>query len=127
MHRVKRVVVAIAMLSLPVLMFACVTAAPQAQVKTFALAKEGETVQLFHGGSKLAKDEFCLNAIVSVYRYYPPYVSVSQRSEVGKIKITGFVGDHYLEGVVVEGRIRNGDIAVQPNSECLIRLPGSEE
>jgi hypothetical protein len=114
------------MLILPVVMFACATA-PQAQVTTAILAKEGDTVQLFHGGNKLAKDEFCINAIVTVYRYYPPYTSLTQRSEVGKIKITGVAGDHYVEGVVVEGRIRNGDIAVQPNSECLVRVPEDEE
>ena len=127
MNRVKRVVMGIAMLTLLVLMFACVTVPPQGRVKTAVLAKTGDTVQLFHGGNKLAKDEFCLNAIVTVYRYYPPYASVTQRSEVGRIKITGFVGDHYLEGVVVEGRIWNGDIAVQPNSECLIRVPEAED
>jgi hypothetical protein len=127
MNRVKRAVVGITMLALPVLIFACATVPSQSQVKTAVLAKAGDTVQLFHGGNKLAKDEFCLNAIVTIYRYYPPYASVAQRSEVGKVKITGFVGDHYLEGVVIEGRIWNGDIAVQPNSECLIRVPGPED
>lgn len=123
MNRVKRVVVGIVMLTLPVSMFACVTVPPQGQVKTTVLARTGDTVQLFHGGNKLVKDEFCLNAIVTVYRYFPPYASIAQRSEVGKIRITGFVGDHYLEGVVIEGRIMNGDIAIQPNSECLVKVP----
>ena len=127
MNGVQRAVVGIAMLTMPVVLGACATVAPQAQVKTATLAKAGDTVQLFHGGSKLAKDEFCLNAIVPVYRYFPPYASVTQRSEVGKIKITGFEGDHYLQAVVLEGTVRNGDIAAQPNSECLIRVPGSEE
>ena len=127
MNRMKRAVVGIAMLALPVLMFACATAPPQAQVKTVAFAKRGDTVQLFHGGNKLAKEEFCLNAVVTVYRYYPPYASVAQRSEVGKIKITGFTGDHYLQGVVLEGTIKSGDIAIQPTSECLVMLPESGE
>jgi hypothetical protein len=115
------------MLIVPVVMFACATVPPQAQVKTATLARTGDTVRLFHGGNKLAKDEFCVGAVVTVYRYYPPYASVTQRSEVGKIRITGFAGDHYAEGVVVEGLIRNGDIAVQPGSECLVRLPEPEE
>jgi hypothetical protein len=115
------------MLAIPAVMCDCATVAPQAQVKTASLAKAGDTIQLFHGGNKLAKDEFCLNAIVPVYRYFPPYASVTQRTEVGKIKITGFEGDHYLQAQVLEGSIRSGDIAAQPNSECLIRVPGGEE
>ena len=127
MNGVQRAVVGIAMLFMAGVMCACATVAPQAQVKTAALAKTGDTVQLFHGGNKLAKDEFCVGAIVPVYRYFPPYASVTQRSEVGKIKITGFEGDHYLQAVVLEGTVRSGDIASQPNSECLIRVPGSDE
>jgi hypothetical protein len=115
------------MLAMAGVMCACATVAPQAQVKTAALAKTGDTVQLFYGGNKLAKDEFCVNAIVPVYRYFPPYASVTQRTEVGKVKITGFEGDHYLQAVVLEGTVKSGDIAALPKSECLIRVPEQEE
>jgi len=43
------------------------------------------------------------------------------------VKVTKVLGEHYLEGVVVEGSIKNGDIASQTSSSCLIRLPDSEE
>ena len=124
MGRTKLVGAIIAMLALHLVILACATVPPpQAQVKTAVLAKSGDTVQLFHGGNKLAKDEFCLNAVVAVYRYSQSNAGGSQKSEVGKIRITGFVDDHYLEGVVVEGTLKDGDIAVQPNSACLIRMP----
>jgi hypothetical protein len=119
MDRMKLVGVAIAMF----VFLACATVPPEAQVKTPTLAKSGDTVQLFHSGNMLAKDEFCLDAVVTVYRYSQSDTGVSQKSEVGAIRVTGFVGDHYLTGVVVKGAIKDNDIAVQPNSACLIKIP----
>ena len=79
----------------------------------------------FHGGFTSAKEEFCVNDVVPVYRYtgkrYQKY------AEVGKIKITGYVGEHYLEGVVVEGNIKDSDFAKKTNAACLIHLPESDE
>ncbi|TWJ19753.1 hypothetical protein [Geobacter argillaceus] len=123
MSRVILLVLGISMFLLPVFMSACATV-PQARITV--LAKTGDTVNLFHGGSKVAKEEFCLNEVVSVYRYtglrrYRSY------KEVGKVKITGYVGDHYLEGVVVEGNVRGDDFAMKENSACLIRMPEPEE
>ena len=103
-------------------MSACATF-PQAKVAV--LAKQGDTIHLFHGGFTSAKEEFCVNDVVPVYRYtgkrYQKY------AEVGKIKITGYVGEHYLEGVVVEGNIKDSDFAKKTNAACLIHLPESDE
>jgi hypothetical protein len=129
MNRVKRLVIGTAMLALVLLVFACATVPPQVpvQVQNVLFAKTGDTVQLFHGGSKLAKEEFCVNAVVPVYRYEGRYSSIGStglaRNEVGKIKITKDLGGYYVEGVIVEGSIQNGDVAVQPQSGCLISLP----
>jgi len=129
MKRVNHVLAGIVMVALSALMFACVTVPPQVQVqvKNALVANTGDTVQLFHGGSRLAKEEFCLNAVIPVFHYEGIYSSIGstglQRREVGKIKITKELGDYYVEGVVVEGSITNGDIAVQPQSGCLIRVP----
>ena len=125
MKTLKQVVVGIAILSLPVLMSACATVPPQPQVKATILARTGDIVHLFHGGNKMAKEEFCLKEIVPVYRYFGR--RYKEAAEVGKIRITGYVGDHYLEGVVVEGNIKDDDVAMKPNSACIIRLPGPEE
>lgn len=132
MNRVKRVIAGMVLVILPVLMSACVTVPPQVQVqvRNTVIAKTGDTVQLFHGGSKLAKEEFCVNAVIPVFRYEGRHSSIGstglQRKEVGKIKITKDVGEFYVEGVVVEGNITNGDIAVQPQSGCLITVPDNK-
>ncbi len=122
MKCVKHFAIGVAILSLLGVMAACTTVHPRAQVRETIFAKPGDTIHLFYGRSRLAKQEFCVDAVVPVYRYPDPFVD--KKSEVGKIRITKGLGDHYLEGVVVEGAITTGDIAVQPTSECLVRLPG---
>ena len=132
MNRMKHVIAGIVMVILPVLISACVTVPPQVpvQVKNTVIAKTGDAVQLFHGGSKLAKEEFCVNAVIPVFRYEGRHSSIGstglQRKEVGKIRITKDLGEFYVEGVVVEGSITNGDIAVQPQSGCLITVPDTK-
>ena len=121
MRALKKIAVGIAILLFPVLMAACASV-PEARVTV--LAKAGDTVHLFHAGNTVAKEEFCLNEVVPVYRYTGPRYRYLK--EVGKIRITGYVGDHYLEGVVEEGSIRNDDIAKKTNSACLVRMPEPE-
>lgn len=129
MKRGKRLIMVLALLSLASVMSACATVHPEdrirAEVMDAAIAKPGETVRLFYGMSKKAKEEFCLDAVVPVYRLGKGYVV--SKTEVGRIKVTKDLGAHYIEAVVVEGTIRTGDIAMQPNSECLIRLPDPAE
>jgi hypothetical protein len=129
MNRAKRLAMGLAMLTLSALVFACATVPPQVpvQVQNAVFANNGDTVTLFHGGSKLAKEEFCLNAVVPVYRYEGGISSIGStgvnRKEVGKIKVTKDLGDYYVEAVVVEGSIKSGDLAVQPQSGCLVNVP----
>lgn len=128
MNRMKQLIMVIAILALPVLMSACATIQREdrirAKVTDATFAKPGDTVHLFYGMSKQAKEEFCLDAVVPVYRMGKGYYMI--KSEVGKIKVTKELGDHYIEAVVTEGEIRPGDIAMQPNSECLITQPQPE-
>jgi hypothetical protein len=109
MSRVKLSMMGISMLLLPVSMSACATVPTRPQIKAAVLSMTGNIVQLFHGG---AKNEFRLDEVVPVYRYYGN--RYKQAVEVGKVKITGYVGDHYLEGVVVEGNIKDDDVAMKP-------------
>ena len=125
MSRLRLMIVGVVIVSLPFLMSACATVAPQPQVKATVLAKTGDVVHLFHGGNKIAKEEFCVKEIVPVYRCFGR--RYKQPAEVGKIRITGYVGDHYLEGVVVEGNIKDDDVAMKPNSACIIRLPEPDD
>jgi hypothetical protein len=123
--RIKKLAVAISVLSLSVMLFSCATVQPesgvQAKVISGSVAKQGDTVYLFHGKSKVAKEEFCPNAVAPVYRIIDSWTL--EKHEIGKIKVIRDLGNHYVEAVVVEGELRPDDIAVQSNSECLIRLP----
>jgi len=128
MSRMKQFIMVITMLSLTVLLSSCATFQSEdrirAKIMDGSFAKKGDTVHLFYGMSKKAKEEFCLDAVVPVYRMGKGYYII--KSEVGKIKVTKDLGDRYIEAIVVEGEIRPGDIAMQPNSECLITLPRPE-
>jgi len=111
MRTLKKIVVGIIILSFPVWMLACASA-PWADIRS----KDGDIVQLFDGGGNMAKEDFCVNEIVSVYRYVGK--RFQRYTKVGKVKITGFKGDNYLEGIAIEGNIKNNDVAFKPNSKC---------
>ena len=126
MSRVKLLVMVVSLVALPLWMIACSTTQPKVTVESEHPAIAGDTVHLFYGGSITAKDEFCLDAVVPVYRAEGPYYGWAQKTEVGKVKVAKVLGEHYLEGVVVEGKIMNGDFAQQTHSACLIRFPKKE-
>jgi hypothetical protein len=123
MGRVKQLVMGITVLSLILPMPACITVPPQQCVEATIVAKTGDVIHLFNGVKNKAKEEFCLNEIIPIYRYFGWRYKCP--GEVGKIRITGYVGDHYLEGIVVEGNIKYDDVAMKPNGECtsVIMLP----
>jgi hypothetical protein len=104
-------------------LLACVAVPPQQCVKATIVAKTGDIIHLFDGAKNMAKEEFCLSEIIPVYRYFGWRYKCA--GEVGKIKITGYVGDHYLEGIVIEGNIKDDDVAMKPNGEStsIIMLP----
>lgn len=128
MSKIKLGIKAIALLVISVLMFACATAPSEVpvQVRDAASAKQGDPVYLFHGGSRQAKEEFCVNSVVPVYRYEGRHSTIGAtgavRNQVGKIRITKDLGQYYVEGVVLEGDIKKGDVAVQSQSGCLVDL-----
>jgi hypothetical protein len=43
------------------------------------------------------------------------------KAEVGTIRITKDLGNRYVEGVVVNGTLRPGDVAMKATSECKLR------
>ena len=130
MNRCKRVVMGLTMLSLAGFMTACATIQPsdtvRAQVRDAVVAAEtGATVHLYYGMDKTAKEEFCVGAEVPVYRLGGGGIgqSYTGKTEVGKVKVTKDLGDHYVEAEVVEGSLRAGDIAMLAHSECLLNIP----
>lgn len=108
------------LIALPGIFTAC--AKPQIRadvVSDNVVYRSGETVRLFHGGTKEAKTEFCLGETIPVYRWVGRGRYVDYK-EVGKVKIARFVGEHYFDAVIVEGEVRNGDLVRKTSSACLI-------
>lgn len=89
-------------------------------------AKKGNILHLFHSGTQDVKKAFCIGDVIMVYREV--YASGAiKKTEVGKIKVLSYVGDHYLEAQVVEGKIKRGDVAQKESASCLVHPAPDEE
>jgi hypothetical protein len=84
--------------------------------KPQAMVKVGTTVYMFHSGNGAQKNVVAVNDILTVYHEEP----CRTVSEVGKIKIVSFYGDNYLKAEVIEGEIKNGDMAKKGRISYLI-------
>jgi hypothetical protein len=117
------------MISLVGLMAACASVQPSEAVKVEVSKPEaayaggpGTNIYLFYGKSKEAREEFCAGTIAPVYRLEGDWAATPvNKVQVGKVKVSKVLGEHYLEAVVVEGTMRAGDVAMLDNSECLIQ------
>lgn len=89
----------------------------QPQIKADVVSTAGGSIRLFHGGTVEAKKLFCKDEVVPVYRYYGRHM---QTKEVGKVKIGEFMGDHYVDAMVVEGEAKPGDAAMKGTAACLV-------
>ncbi len=107
-----------AVLLLSVVLAGCASFGLEPGISAEVVMKSGETVRLFSGGTTEAKALFCVGETVSVYRAQDG--EQLRYLEVGKIKILRPVGEHYLEGVVVEGSVKEGDLARKAIAACLV-------
>ncbi len=90
-------------------------------IRATIVAEVGQTVRLFHGGTAEAKKLFCKDETVPIYRYDRN----RQKKQVGKVKLGVFVGEEFIDGVVVEGEVRRGDMAIKGSAACLVvETPG---
>lgn len=89
-------------------------------------AKAGKKVRLFHSGTQDVKKIICIGDVIPVYREVYAYGSI-KRTEVGRIKVLSYVGDHYFEAEIVDGRIRRGDVAQKESAACLVHPAPDEE
>jgi hypothetical protein len=115
------------------LVFTALAASPMAayaaeKAISEVVMKEGSKVHLFHSGTEEVKKEVCLNDVIPVYRDsavgYRTLKSADQTkalTEVGKVKVLSYVGDHYFEAEVVEGQVRTGDVAKKEAAYCLVQ------
>ena len=80
------------------------------------ILQKGSVVCLFQSGTADVKREIRINDILTVYREDQNH----HLKEVGKIKIRSFVGEDYLKGEVVEGKLMPGDIAKKGDVASLV-------
>ncbi|HEY6873905.1 MAG TPA: hypothetical protein VI298_14365 [Geobacteraceae bacterium] len=111
----------VALLTLVVMVAAPLAAqAAEKKVKGEVVMKAGKKVHLFHSGTADVKKEVCLNDVIPVYRETMGG-GHTQVKEVGKVKVLGYVGEHYFDAEVVSGEIKVGDIAKKETAACLVQ------
>ncbi len=100
---------------------------PAYAAKTFkseAVRMTDDNFYLFGSGTQDVKKEFCLNDVIPVYRqeaYGWPirgYGELQTVKEVGKIKVSSYVGNRNYKAQVVEGSVQPGDLAEKTGSSC---------
>jgi hypothetical protein len=88
--------------------------------------KTGKRVRLFHSGTQDVKKVICIGDVIPVYREVYAYGAI-KKTEVGKIKVLSYFGEHYIEAVIVEGKIKLGDVAQKESAACLVHPAPDEE
>jgi len=116
MKRIARIV--------PVLALAALVAAPltghaaERKAKSEVVMKMGNKVHLFHSSKVNVQKDIAVGDVLPVYRVS---VKGQQEKEVGQVKVTGFIGDHYFEAEIVKGQIKPGDVAKKEDSALLVQ------
>jgi hypothetical protein len=80
----------------------------------------GDIVYLFQSGTADVRSTIRVNDILTVNRVDSSCIV----TVVGKIRILSYVGQTYLKGEVVEGKIERDDIATKNNVSCLVISAG---
>ncbi len=88
--------------------------------------KSGKKVRLFHSGTQDVRKTICVGDVIPVYREVYAYGAI-KRTEVGKIKVLSYLGEHYIEAEIVAGKIRLGDVAQKESAACLVHPAPDEE
>ena len=96
------------------------TQAAEKRVKGEVVMKTGNKLHLFHSGTADVKKEICLKDVIPVYRETMAGGHTTSK-EVGKVKVLGYVGEHYFDAEVVSGEVKVGDIARKETASCLVQ------
>jgi hypothetical protein len=87
----------------------------QPEVRARVVAKTGQSVILYAGEAKDSAKLFCPEDILVVYR------GQEKPHSVGRIRVTGYSGEHHLSGVVVEGTVAKGDLVKKGSVACTVQ------
>jgi len=116
MKRLARIIPALALV---VLVAAPLTVqAAEKKAKSEVVMKMGNKVHLFHSSKVEAQKEIAVGDVLPVYRVS---VKGQQQKEVGQVKVTGFMGEHYFEAEIVKGQVKTGDIAKKGDAALLLQ------
>jgi uncharacterized protein (UPF0218 family) len=126
MNRLVKVVSVLAITAMACAPTAAQVTKQQQELRGEVETKTGKTVRLFHSGTQDVKKVICVGDVIPVYREVYAYGAI-KRTEVGRIKILSYLGEHYLEAEIVEGRIRRGDVAQKESAACLIHPAPDED
>jgi len=97
-----------------------VTVQAAEKAKSEVVMKVGNTVSLFHSGTADVKKEICMGDVIPVYRETMGGGHTTSK-EVGKVKVTGYEGEHYFKAEIVMGEIKPGDVAKKKEAYCLVQ------
>jgi hypothetical protein len=78
--------------------------------------EKGEIVCLFQSGTGDVRKTIIVGDILIVYREG----GKREHEELGKIKVLSYVGEDYIKGEVLEGRVQTGDVAKKGNVASLV-------
>lgn len=86
----------------------------------------GDGVRLLYEGPQDAKAIFCKDEIISIFR--ADRKDPSGYVEVAKVRVVGAIDKQSLQGVVVDGKVRKGDVARKALAACRVvpLLPGRQ-
>jgi hypothetical protein len=84
------------------------------------IREKGETVCLFQSGTEDIRKTIGVGDILIAYREG----GKSGHEEVGKIRVLLYVGEDYIKGEVLEGRVQAGDVAKKGAVAGLVILTG---
>ena len=125
----KRAVTVFLVLAVTILACSSVTAQvtkQQRELRGEVETKAGKIVRLFHSGTQDVKKTICIGDLIPVYREVYAYGAI-KKTEVGRIKVLSYVGEHYFEAEVVAGKIKTGDVAQKESASCLVYPAPDEE
>ena len=71
------------------------------------IREKGEAVCLFQSGTEDVRKTILAGDVLIVYREG----GNREHTEVGKIRVLSYVGEDYIKGEVLEGRVQTGDVA----------------
>ncbi len=118
---IKTVFPVLTILALSIMPAGCGHLGVQPGIRAEVMMSGGDKVRLYYEGPQDAKEMFCIGETVVVYRAYPQerlrYV------EVGKVNIVKAIDKHNLEGVVVNGKLKEGDLARKSIAACKVLPP----